>query len=529
MRSRSVVAAFVLLTALHTWPIGLAPWRESLNHNADAQYAQWSLSWVAFAIANAPSRLFDGNIFAPEPRTLAFSEPTITPALVGAPLIWLGLSPVLVYNLLLLAGLLGTGLAGWWLVRTWTGSPGAGLVAGALAAYNVHLLTRLPHLMAVQAWTFPLILLLADRLRTTRRTRDAVALAVVIAATAANSLYALAFAGVLVAVVGLTGRWRPRGAVAIATASLAGVLAASPVLLPYVRQAEAGMTRPIEMVADFSATPAGYVTSTSRLHDGWTRRWNTSDVDVFFAGAAALLLAALGAATALRSPARRTRRRVAVLLAVAAIGVVLSLGPATGLYRWLYEWALPLQGLRAASRFGYLFLFAVAILAGYGVAWLQRRWPRRAGAVALACLAVVTIEAWHGPVPTTAFDGVPAIYQELANAGKPVMLVEVPFFPPDAVHQNGPYVLNASAHLQPVMNGHSGFTPMSYRRRAEAFWFFPEPWAIQAIRDEGATHVMVHLELFQHEAPAVVEALLEPEGLWLVAADARGHLLYEVR
>jgi len=124
---------------------------------------------------------------------------------------------------------------------------------------------------------------------------------------------------------------------------------------------------------------------------------------------------------------------------------------------------------------------------------------------------------------------VPRIYTLLVEHSDPVMLVEVPFFPPEAVHENGPYVLNASMHRQPVMNGHSGFTPMSYRRRAESFWFFPEDWAIEAIRQEGATHVMVHLELFLHEAPDVVQALLGRDDLWLVAADTRGHLLYEVR
>jgi hypothetical protein len=79
------------------------------------------------------------------------------------------------------------------------------------------------------------------------------------------------------------------------------------------------------------------------------------------------------------------------------------------------------------------------------------------------------------------------------------------------------------------MNGTSGLTPMSYRRRSQAFWFFPEDYAIQAIEDEGATHVMVHLERFEHEAPGVVEALQHQPDLKLIASDTRGHRLYEVR
>jgi hypothetical protein len=525
--SRRALFVFVGLTVLHTWPLASAPWRESLNHNADAQYAAWSLSWVAHTIASSPSRVFDGNIFAPESGTLAYSEPVITPALVGAPLIWLGASPVLVYNLLLLAGLVCTGWMTWHLVHRWTGSSGAGLVSGALAAFNVHLLTRLPHLMAAQAWTFPLILLLADRLRLHPRRREAALLALAVAATAGNSLYALAFGGLIVAVVGLAGRFRPAATAAVAAASVAGVLLALPVLLPYLAHASEGHTRPLETVAEFSATPAGYLTSTSLLHEPWTSPLFRDEVNVFFAGMTALVLAGVGLVAGLASA--DTRRRVLVVAIIGAGGVFLSLGPATAAFRWLYEWVLPLQGLRAAARFGYLYLFAIALAAGFGTAWLQRRLTSRAATVAVAAaLCLVTIEAWHGPVPSTPFRGIPRIYSMLAEHPDPVLLVEVPFFPPEAVHENGPYVLNASAHLRPVMNGHSGFTPLTYRRRAESFWFFPEDWAIDAIRAEGATHVMVHLELFRHEAPGVVRALLDQPDLWLVAADTRGHLLYEV-
>lgn len=46
--------------------------------------------------------------------------------------------------------------------------------------------------------------------------------------------------------------------------------------------------------------------------------------------------------------------------------------------------------------------------------------------------------------------------------------------------------------------------------------------------DEGVTHVMVHLHLFEHEAPMVLSGLAEQRMLRLIAADAYGHQLYEV-
>ena len=61
---------------------------------------------------------------------------------------------------------------------------------------------------------------------------------------------------------------------------------------------------------------------------------------------------------------------------------------------------------------------------------------------------------------------------------------------------NGEYVLNATAHWRPLVNGYSGDIPDSYRNAADRLWYFPEARAMDALRDVGATHVMVHLEKF---------------------------------
>ena len=145
-RAAIACGVFLALSVLHTWPIARAPRQNSLNANADAQLNAWIVSWVAHALFTQPSRLYDGNIFAPEPRTLAYSDPMVVPGIAGAPLRWMGASPVLTFNILLIAGLTMTAASAWFVIWRWTGSSTAGLVAGALAAFNVHLLTRLPHL-----------------------------------------------------------------------------------------------------------------------------------------------------------------------------------------------------------------------------------------------------------------------------------------------------------------------------------------------------------------------------------------------
>src|SRR4029453_7916471 len=87
-------------------------------------------------------------------------------------------------------------------------------------------------------------------------------------------------------------------------------------------------------------------------------------------------------------------------------------------------------------------------------------------------------------------------YSLLAKEPGRVVLVEVPFYPAHAFFENSTYLVNATAHWRPLMNGYSGYVPDSYRRNAESFWYFPEEWAIQAMRRAGATHVMVHPEAF---------------------------------
>ena len=529
-RSRALNAwlFFAALTIVHTWPIASAPSRLTLA-SADVSHSAWTMAWIDHAVVHQPLAIFDTNTFWPEQNTLTYAEPMFVPALFAAPVRMLGGSAVLAANVVMMVGLTLTAWSVWFVVARWTGSSGAGLVAGSLAAYNEHLIARLPHAVAPFVWTLPLVLYCADRTVLARSRPHAIWLTVLMALTAATSIYWLALAMTIAGAVAIVNLpvGRTRGLALAAGAIGAGALAAAPILWPYARVAATGTTRPIEMVEQFSATPAGYLASLSRLHAGWTASYFRDDTNVFFAGITAILLAIAGAATAKRLP--DGSRRLTTLLLVGAAGVVLSFGPATTLYRTLYEWLTPLRGLRVAARFGYLYLLVMAMLAGYGIAWIVHRWPARSRTVVAVALALITLESLHAPLDVRPYRGVPPIYQVLRELPGDVHLAEVPFFPPDATHDNAEYILNSTAHWRSILNGYSGFTPDSYRRRTRSLWFFPEPWTIEEFRREGATHVMVHLERFGGEAEDVRRALPSLKGLELIAADGFGHLLYRVR
>jgi hypothetical protein len=514
-----VLVLYLALAILHTWPLASAPHRLSLNHNADAQLNAWIVSWIAHTLPTAPTRLWQGNIFQPGEAALTLSEPLVVPAIIGAPVHWLGGSAVLLFNLLLLTGLTATAWVGWRVVTAWTGSSSAGLVAGTLLAFNAHLLTRLPHLQAAHAWGLVAMCGAAWAVLNGRGPWWWVAVAV--ALTAATSLHWLVFGvmsvGLMVAVC-----WQGRApAVRVIVGGGAGIVAALPVLWPHL---SGGIRRPLEQVADFSATPIGYLTSLSRVHQPWSAAFYTVETNVLFPGVLGIALATVGLVAGWRAS---TLARWALALIV--VGVVLSFGTVTPIYGWVYHLFPPIQGIRAAARFGMLALFGIAILAAIGLAWMERHLsPRRAMVLGAVVLLGVTLEALHAPIRTTPFAGIPAVYSLLADEPEPVLLAEIPFYPADQAFENGEYVLNATGHWRAVMNGYSGATPMSYRRHADTIWFFPQERAFIGLRAAGATHVMVHLERFGHEAEDVARALDGRADLRLMAADRDGHRLYRL-
>jgi hypothetical protein len=535
LRSRRGLAFVLclLLAAAHTWPLLLHPGTYSRNDNADTQLNEWILAWVAHELPHDPAHLFEANIFYPAHDALAFSEPLIVPALIGAPLSWAGASPVLVYNLVVVAGFTLTAFATFLLVESWTGSFLAGLLAGSLFAFNTHTLTRFAHVQGIHIYGLPLALLAIDRLVRGKSWRAALLLAGAVVTMAYTSGYLVVFAAVMIAIVlvARVGEWWPRKArfaLHLAAAGAIAAIAILPVYLPYRRAArDQHMVRSLDIVKDYSATPAGYLASAGRLHFAtWSGRFFKDPVDSFFPGFAVLALAGVAiAAAARRRPAGAdpTRARVGMLVAIGVAGFVLSLGTATPVYGWLFAVFPPMQGLRAAARFGNLFLLAIAVLGGIGLT--RVRWQP----AAIALVVLVNVESLRAPMAYQPFRGIPAIYKLLADEPGPVVLAEQPFFPRWAIFQNATYVLASTAHWRPLMNGYSGYTPDTYQHYADAFWYFPADWAIQAMKDAGVTHVMVHPAAFHKDHQAVLPALEKRADFELLAIGDDGIRLYRLK
>ena len=153
------------LAILHTWPLATAPGTLSRNDNGDFVLHEWIMAWVSHQVVTNPLHLFDANIFYPERYTLAYSDHLFVQSMMGAPLLWAGASPVLVHNLVLMAGF---ALTGW---TTCSGDPkvdrqlaGRRSCSGTLVAFNAFTLTRLPQIQDLHLEFFPLALFALDRL-----------------------------------------------------------------------------------------------------------------------------------------------------------------------------------------------------------------------------------------------------------------------------------------------------------------------------------------------------------------------------
>lgn len=527
------VALFLALAAVHTWPLVTDPATLSRNDNGDTQLNEWIVSWIAHQLPRAPLRLFDANIFFPEPRALAFSEPLLVPALLGAPLRWLGGSPVLTYNLLLLAGFVLTGLAGFHVARTWTGDRLAGCLAGSLLAFNAVTLSRLPHLQAHWAPFLPLALLALERVIAGTGWLPALALGLCVAALTVTSGYWAALVVVALALFLLADArdaWRRRGPVTgrLALGAALSLLLAAPILTPYWKaHREQGLTRTLDEAASFSSAPASYLSTPARLHYAtWSQRFYGSRGGSYFPGLAGSCLALLALAS--RKAWRDSRRRGLVL--VAAAGFLLSLGPGTPLYKVLHAVFPPMQGLRDPSRFGHLVLLAVALLAGLGLRALRERLPGRRGSLAAAALVVIAnVEALCAPIGYVPFEGFPAVYARLAREEPRAALAELPLYPPAEIYRNAGYVLASTVHWTPLVNGYSGFTPPAFVERAEVLRHFPDEAAIALLHELGVSHVIVHLGRYRPpRAERIATLLAARPDFQLLEAGTDGERLYRL-
>jgi hypothetical protein len=504
----TTLVLFTLLTVAVTWPQARHA-TDRVSDPGDPLLNTWALAWVAHQLPYSPAHVFDGNIFHPERRTLAYSESLLVPALMGAPLQYLGVGPILVYNLLMLASFVLSGVGAALLVRDLTGSGRAGVVAGAIFAFLPFRFDHYPHFQLLQAQWMPLALWALHRLLAEGRTRWGVVLGLAVAGQALSSVYNGLFLGIFLCVVGAVllladrqrarARWRP-----LALAVLVAIVLTTPVAIAHSRAREVVGERARAEVAAGSAEWRHFLAAPEQswLHARWSRPFAAPERRLF-PGVVAVVLSLV----ALWPPWSATRLAYVVGLLVA---VDISRGLNGWLYGSLYDHVFVFRALRVPARMAITVGLALAVLGGLGASRLLGAVRGRVAAWVLTAtlLGLVLVDSWVAPLRLRVVSTTPPeSYADLLrdkgdppNPGMmrrrsdpdPAVLLELPIAREDAT-----LMYYSTFHWQTLINGYSGFFSERYQGLLMQLERFPDPESEAALEGLGVRYVMVHGEFMR--------------------------------
>ena len=496
----TAAVAVVAFTLFLTWPQALHMPTGIASHD-DAYFSMWRLDWIAHALRVDPAHLYDANIYYPERRTLAYSDAMLLEGVVAAPLLWSGLSPVLVYNLMLLGGIALSGLAMFVLARHLTGYIGPALVAAAIFTMAPYRVEHYMHLELQWTMWIPLALWATDRAVREQSWRFGVLSGLFVWLQLVSCVYYGAFLAVVVSLLAVllvaTNR-RPTVA-SVVPLLIGGALAAAlaiPYLLPYVENARTLGPRNVHDVRMFSAKPLSYATAPYQNWAwGWTAWRFTGEELRVTPGVVVVLLAFVGA-IGWRS------RRVLVYAIVGLVAAELSLGLNGVLYSWLLGQLPALGGFRAIARFSIMVLAALSVLAAYGVRYLQERLATSRAREWVAAVAIMLVALEYGSAPiqlTTVPTITPSVYRVIGQLPRGV-IAEFPMAEPKWIPGHDPlYQYWSKAHWYPLINGYSGFTSKRYVDTLQLMLTFPDTLSVARLKELDVRYVLVHEALYKQK------------------------------
>lgn len=507
----------VALTLFVTWPQPVMLASHFVAH-VDSYFSTWRLMWIAHALQTDPRHLFDANIFYPSMGTLAYSDATLLQGLLATPFLWAGVSPIPVYNVLLLLGYVASGVAMYVLARHVTGQVGPALVAAGVFTVAPYRTEHVMHLEMQWAMWIPLVLWALTRTVEERSWRFGVLSGLFLWLQVLSCVYYGLFLAVTVIVfVPLLLLRVPKGAAAalppLALAAVTAVALTVPYALPYLGNASSLGDRPLSDLQELSATPLNYF-ATSNLNRwwGWTADTWGSNERRLFPGLIPVLLAAaawLG----------RSRRDVWLYAALALLGVLMSSGVNGWLYSFLYDHVQAFRGLRSPARFAIITQCGIAVLAALGVRALaartrpgSQRTHHWASATAVLLVAIETanhplrLERVSAPNPA-AHD----VYQTIRSQG-PGVVLEWPVPTPEALPgYDAMYAFWSGAQWHTLVNGYSGYYPQVYLETLNVMRRFPDEESIARLQRLKVRYIVLHRSLVTRPAYDAVRVAMTAE------------------
>lgn len=541
LRPALIVLLFAGLTMVMAAPWSLHPASRVVVDNPDTHLFLWTLGWDTHAFTAGPAGIFDANIYAPNPNTLAYSENAIGAAFLAAPVIWATGDLVLALNLVLLSACALCGIGAFFLARRLGLGTPAALVCGLVFAFAPTRFYRMSQLHQNAVQWLPFALAFLHSYLDGGRARDLRLALAFFTLQALTSGHAAVFLAVTMACVVTYNALRGPALRPLQWLRDAGVpgalllLPSAALLLPYRRaRVDVGLDRSAEV---WAVTPESFLASPSTVHQ-WILSWFTDRpvndlANAFlFPGylAVGLALVALwpGGGAASDAAAARQRRLAWGYAVVAVVSVLFYVdGPLS-----LWPWVRSLPGftfIRVSSRFVTVTTLALAVLAGVGVERLLRGRRARVAAMATAGLSLALLAEYS----THPFTGVafsmprPETVAWLAAQPGPKVVAEVPV---PRASNGGAYerfetaaMLHSTLAWWPTIHGYSGTRPERHDRVFRAMNTFPDAGSLEAMRSLGVTHVIAHRRLYPPDAwQRLGRELRTMAGLRVLHEDADG-------
>jgi hypothetical protein len=405
--------------------------------------------------------------------------------------------------------------------------------------HSIHLQT-----MGV-CWT-PLALLFLDRVLDNGRPGDVAALAAACAMTALSSIYFAVFLAIVivlyVACCAVFGRYAiTAGKIGeLAVAGALSLIAISPVLIHYFRfiAVNGRFSHPSTLIAVLSMELAGIVRVAR-----WQALWPTGPFEpnpnsapaaawtTGFPGVVAIVLALHWLVVVFRQ--RKNRRLAGILLTVAIICFVLSLGPylkVRGSFPSPSMSWLPLPGriwlvfstIRWPMRLYFMPLLMVAVMTSLGATMLlakarvSRRMLGTAGLIVLMILEYRPIQAFarlsvQAPDPIAMSDAYPFLAAESDRGG----IAELPLA--DHGDRRAPmvtrYTYGSAGHLRRVVAVHGSVIPPVTDTLETAMEDLPGELAQNVLVRHGVTRLVVHRSFFRGDSATKLIAAFSSSGL----------------
>ena len=504
-----------------TWP--LAPrLAGSLNQSPDSLLNVWALGWNFHTLPGNPMELFQANIFAPRPDTLAYSEHLFGITLLVAPVYFVTQNLVLANNTAILLSFWLTGAGMFLLVNRLTGSRWAGCLAGVALLSMPYRFQHLPQVQLLSFQWMGFALWALARFLDRGRVMDAAVLAgFVLWQILSCNYYAVQTAiifsvfAVVLLVIGRT--WLDRRRLVGLILGAAFVLAcALPFVAPYQRlRDEQGFFRRIEDVQHYSARPIDYARPSSYNRaphwDVLPRRYISERV--LFPGFVTILLASLGLVLGWRNRSadagepRPSLNRLFYVgaLVVTLMGVLLSFGPEIHVteeielstpYRWLYRHIPGFNGIRVPARHAVMAFVSIALLAGLGTSHILTATRRRHLVGALIALGMMFDVQTHSTA--RAFPDapeIPAVYDWLAGQPGDGAVLVLPIHDADAITEEAWPMYYSTRHFKPLVNGFSGWWPNDYWELVGRLRSFPTSRSLRFLLERAPVeYIVIHYD-----------------------------------